>query len=240
MKVKARAALMAGLVVLISLGTAFSYDTPFDKLSHRVNDAGDVVEEMLKDPNFSDTITVLLKRCRAIMIFPSVTRGGFIFAGRFGRGVMLVKDKKIGLWSPPAFYTLGGGSVGFQVGIQKIDLVLFVMNDRGAKALMKGKVTLGADISVAMGPIGVAAAADTDVLLKSEIYAYSKAKGVFAGISLKGATVKPDLNANCVYYGKSDVMPGDILIEGRVKPPESARRLMDLLNNALKEEKEKK
>ncbi len=226
------------LLLILSTSRPVYSETPYEKLDKRIREALDVVESMIRDPDFSETARKLLKRCRGVLIFPSVTRGGFILSGRFGRGVMLA-HRSDGTWSPPAFYTLGGGSLGFQIGVQKIDLVLFVMNERGVEAMARGKITLGVDFSVAAGPVGISASAGTDVTLKSEIYAYSKARGVFAGISLKGASVRPDRNANCVYYGDPTILPWDILMMGKVTPPPGAKALMDELKRVSSEGEKK-
>jgi lipid-binding SYLF domain-containing protein len=187
-----------------------------DELRLRIKKASLVIEEFMNSPD-KDSAASLVRDSAAVAVFPSVYKGAFFVGGQFGRGVMCSYDKKSATWSAPAFFTVGGGSFGFQFGAEAIDLVLVIMNERGLESLLKGKVTLGGDVSVAAGPVGRNIQAETDVLLKAEIYSYSRAKGAFAGFALKGAVVAPDKDSNSLYYG-SVRFPEDILLHRKVEP----------------------
>lgn len=169
----------------------------------------------------------LLARARAIAIFPGVVKGGFVWGGRYGEGVVLSQDEA-GAWSAPAYFTLAGGSWGLQIGLQSTDVVLLVMNDRGLHALLKQKATLGADAEVAAGPSSASAEADVDVALRAEILSYTRARGLFAGVSVDGARIARSDRINGGLYGRP-VTVDEILIERSVDVPEEARRLVDLL-----------
>jgi len=145
----------------------------------------------------------LLKKCRALAIFPSVYKGGFIIGGSYGKGVIFAKDPKTGQWYGPAFLAVGAGSIGWQLGVKATDLVLVIMNDRGLSPFFRRNLTLGGEISVAAGPVGREFDASTDVLLKSEIYAYSRSRGFFAGVSLEGAYIYHDYDEDAAFWGKS-------------------------------------
>lgn len=172
----------------------------------------------------------LLSRAKAIIIFPTMLKGGFLIAARYGQGIATVRSTETGTWSPPAFLTTVGGSVGFQIGAQAIDMILLVMTQRGIEGLLKNQFTLGADISVAAGPVGRYAEAGTDILLKGEIYSYSRSKGIFAGISLKGSVITANDDANLEYYRQA-YTPEEILIAHKVKNiPKSTRRFINNMN----------
>ena len=169
------------------------------KLEQRVRTANDVYRELLKEPD-RGVPQALLERCRCIAVIPHVIKGALGYGARYGRGVISCRDSA-GHWSPISFITLTGGSFGFQIGGESSDFVLFFMTDRGARSLISSKFTLGGKASVAAGPVGRSAEASTDIKLDAEIYSYAKAKGLFAGISLEGARLAPDENANARYYG---------------------------------------
>ncbi|RLA94090.1 MAG: hypothetical protein DRG25_03245 [Deltaproteobacteria bacterium] len=215
------------VTILFSVSFLFTSLLYAGDLEDRVENSIAVLNEIMKIPE-KGIPTDLFDRCSAIAIFPHVVKGGFIFGGRFGRGVISVHDKKTGKWSPPAFFTLGGGSYGFQVGVQAIDLVLLIMTKRGLEGLLKSKVTLGGDLGVAAGPVGRRTEAGIDILLKAEIFSYSRAKGIFAGISLEGATIFQDKDANRAFYGK-ELSAQEILLEGKAKPPLIAQTLINTL-----------
>jgi SH3 domain-containing YSC84-like protein 1 len=198
-----------------------------DKINDRLKNTGVVTTEIL---NIPDSIPQnLLDSARCVIVLPSVVKGAFIFGASYGRGAMTCRGGKNfdGPWGPPVMMMLAGGSFGFQIGGQATDFLLLVMNDRGAHSLLSSKVKLGADASAAAGPVGRNAAADTDAYMRSEILTYSRARGVFAGISLAGSTLRPDDEANQQLYGPS-VSPAEI-IEGRVAMPSSAAILMRVL-----------
>ncbi len=171
----------------------------------------------------------LLAKCKAIAIYPFVINGGFLIAGRYGRGVVLKRDKKTGEWSPLAFSTIAGASGGLQIGIQATDLVLLILNDKGLDSLLTSKFTLGGDFAVSVGPAGTASEISTDFFLKSMIFSYSRSRGLFAGVALNGALVMPDNGANAAYYGKP-ISSEDILLNGKVAMKPSTRELVDTIN----------
>ncbi|HVB98433.1 MAG TPA: lipid-binding SYLF domain-containing protein [Candidatus Dormibacteraeota bacterium] len=200
-----------------------------DKVDQRLENSGAVITEIL---NIPDNIPQsLLDKARCVIILPSVLKGAFIFGASYGRGDMVCRRGKTfdGPWGPPVMMMLAGGSFGFQIGGQATDFVLLVMNNDGAKSLLSSKVKLGADASVAAGPVGRNAAASTDAYMRSEILTYSRARGVFAGISLAGSTLRPDNEADAALYGH-DVSPNRI-IAGDVPMPGSAAIMIRVLSH---------
>ncbi|HEY0163522.1 MAG TPA: lipid-binding SYLF domain-containing protein [Edaphobacter sp.] len=173
----------------------------------------------------------LLDKSECIIVYPSVKKGAFVVGGSYGRGLITCRTgaNHNGPWSAPAMYALEGVSFGFQIGGQATDFVLLVMNEQGAKSVMSSKVKLGADASVAAGPVGRATSAETDAVMKAQILSWSRSRGVFAGISLAGSTMRSDDGANKSIYGK-DLSATDIVYGGKVKAPASAARLLALLN----------
>jgi lipid-binding SYLF domain-containing protein len=172
----------------------------------------------------------LLKDAAGVAIFPNIIKAGFIIGGKHGRGVVLVRTKDGG-WSNPVFLTLTAGSIGWQVGAQSTDLVLVFKTGRSVERILenRGKLTLGADIGVAAGPVGRQAAAATDVQLKAEIYSYSRSRGLFAGASFEGAGLFIDWNANGWFYGRRGATPSEIVTNNGVLIPEVALRLRTAL-----------
>jgi lipid-binding SYLF domain-containing protein len=219
------------LMVLLSSIASASEET-ITRLDERIQNCIALLEEIMQMPD-KGIPEDLLADCSGIAIFPSVIKGGFIIGGRYGKGVVLRHDPKTGKWSPPAFYTVKGLSYGLQIGGQAIDLVLVITTDRGMKSFLEDELSLGGDIGVAAGPVGRTAAADTDLKLKASIFSYSRSKGLFAGISLKGAVIKPDDKANEKYYGKA-LTPEEILFENKVQPTATARQLIDVLEKYSK------
>ena len=173
----------------------------------------------------------LLNKAECIVIYPSVKKAAFIVGGSYGRGLITCRkgEEFNGPWSAPAMYALEGGSFGFQIGAQATDFVLLVMNESGANSVMSSKVKLGADASAAAGPKGRSTSAETDVVMKAEILSYSRAQGLFAGVSLEGSTLRSDDGANKTVYGK-ELSAKEIVREGKVKPPAAAAKLLALLN----------
>jgi lipid-binding SYLF domain-containing protein len=172
----------------------------------------------------------LLRDAQGVLVMPNVVKAGFVFGGRHGRGVLLVRCKDGG-WSNPIFVTLTGGSFGWQGGIQSADLVLVFKTSAGVERLLKGqnKLTLGGDASVAAGPIGRQSSAATDVMLKAEIFSYSRSRGLFLGLSLEGDGLRIDWAGNESYYNRRDVTPADIVHGGELLIPESALTLRGIL-----------
>ena len=183
----------------------------------RANDATRVLGEILRIPE--DSIpSKLLEEAHAIAVIPNVVKAGFVFGGRRGRGLISIRGKD-GTWSNPSFITLTGGSVGFQAGVQSADVILVFRTEGGVNSIVNGKFTLGGDASVAAGPVGRSAQASTDEQLKAEIYSYSRARGLFAGVALDGTVLRINHKANQAVYGRNTT-PRQIF-EGRVDPPSS-------------------
>jgi lipid-binding SYLF domain-containing protein len=200
-----------------------------DKEEDRVKDSGQVLKEILDIPD--DIPQDLLDKAECIVVLPSVKKGAFGIGGSYGRGVMLCRSglHYTGPWGAPALYALEGVSIGFQLGGQATDFVLLVMNPKGAKSLLSSKVKLGADASAAAGPKGRTAEGATDVVMSAEILSYSRNKGLFAGVSLEGSTLRSDGSANEKLYG-AKLSAKDIIRGGKVKIPASAAELVGLLN----------
>jgi len=199
------------------------------KEQERVKASGEVLKEILNIPD--DIPQDLLDKAECLVILPSVKKGAFGIGGSFGRGVMICRGGQhyTGLWGPPAMYALEGVNFGFQLGGEATDFVLLVMNPKGARSLLSSKVKLGADASAAAGPKGRSGEAATDVVMNAEILSYSRAKGLFAGISLEGSTLRSDGGANEKLYGQK-VSAKDIIGLGRVKTPACAQELVALLD----------
>ena len=187
---------------------------------------------MVEILNVPDDIPAdILDKAECVIVLPSVLKFAIGFGGSYGRGVMTCRSRIdfSGPWSAPSMMALEGGSFGFQLGGQATDFVLLVMNPRGASSILSHKVKLGADISAAAGPKGRAAAASTDVSLRAEILSYSRARGLFAGISLEGSTLRPDNDGNERLYGKG-TLAKDVVINSAIRPPASAKLLLATLN----------
>jgi lipid-binding SYLF domain-containing protein len=201
-----------------------------EKETDRVKEAGQVLKEILDIP---DNIPQdLLDRAECVIVLPSVLKFAIGLGGSYGRGVMTCRTGEhfTGHWGAPAMYALEGGNIGFQLGGQATDFVLLVMNPKGARSLMGSKVKLGANASAAAGPKGRSAEGATDVAMRAEILTYSRSRGLFAGISLEGSTLRPDNRANKKLYGR-DLSVKDILLHGKVGAPASAQELISLLNH---------
>jgi lipid-binding SYLF domain-containing protein len=226
--IKMRWALSAiAVFVSVFMGTGMGYaDSP--ELDGRIHEANQVLKEIMGSPDQSIP-EELLAKCQAIAIYPNVIKGGFIFGARFGKGVVLTKDLHTGKWGPLAFSTIGGGSWGLQIGGQMTDLIFVVMNERGVNGLLNSNFTLGADASVAAGPVGRSSQAATDLSLRAGILSYSRSRGLFGGIALDGAVVTQDNNSNSLYYGKP-VTSKEILLGNVVKIQPTSQELVDSLN----------
>jgi lipid-binding SYLF domain-containing protein len=199
------------------------------KETDRLDNAGTVMEEILNVPD--DVPQDLLDKAECVVIIPSVLKFAIGFGGSYGRGAMICRSGEhfTGPWGSPSMVALEGGSFGFQLGGQATDFVLLIMNPRGAKAILSSKVKLGAGISAAAGPKGRDASASTDATLRAEILSYSRSRGLFAGISLEGSTLRPDDDANERVYGKK-IAAEDIVRKGAVPVPESAQKMVALLD----------
>jgi len=214
-------------IVLMLGATTFAVDD--EREQDRVKDAGVVLKEILGIPD--DIPQDLLDKAECVIVLPSVKKGAFGIGGSYGRGVMVCRggEHYKGKWGAPALYALEGVSIGFQLGGQATDFVLLVMNPSGAKSLLHSKVKLGADASAAAGPKGRTAEGATDVVMQAEILSYSRNKGLFAGISLEGSTLRSDGSANEKLYGRK-LSAEDIIRKGRVGVPSCAGQLVSLLD----------
>src|SRR5260370_6606593 len=211
-------------LALCSLPT-LAADDKDTKETDRLENAGTVMEEIL---NIPDNIPPdLLDKAECVVVFPSVVKFAIGIGGSYGRGAMVCRSGEhfTGPWGPPSMMALEGGSFGLQLGGQATDFVLLVMNPRGAKSILSSKVKLGADMAAAAGPKGRDAAAATDATLRAEILSYSRSRGLFAGISLEGSTLRPDNDANEKVYGKK-VTATKIIRQGAVRIPPSGRKLL--------------
>ena len=199
-----------------------------NKEQERLENSGVVMEEIMNTPE--NIPQELLEKAECVIVFPSVLKVAIGIGGSYGRGAMVCRTGAgfKGPWGAPAMYALEGGSFGFQLGGQATDLVLLVMNDRGAQSILSSKVKLGADASAAAGPKGRDASADTDAYLRAEILSYSRSRGLFAGISLEGSTLRPDDDANEQVYGRK-ITARDIVLGKGVVVPASGRRLVRVL-----------
>lgn len=217
----------ACLLAAVLVSTAFAANDARE--AERVKDAGVVLKEILNIPD--DIPQDLLDKAECLIILPSVKKGAFGVGGSYGRGVMVCRggEHYTGKWGPPALYALEGVSIGFQLGGQATDFVLLVMNPQGAKSLLSSKVKLGADASAAAGPKGRTAEGATDIVMTAEILSYSRNKGLFAGISLEGSTLRSDSGANENLYGKK-LTAREIIREGKVGMPACAGELVSLLD----------
>lgn len=190
--------LVLAAVVIGLVGTALASDKGETKAVDRVQAAADVLNEIQSAPDQGMPENVLAS-AECVAVVPTMLNGGFILGARFGRGVASCRHPKG--WSAPAFFTVEGGSFGFQIGGQAIDLVMLIMNDDGMRRLLSSKFKLGADASVAAGPVGRQAEASTDWKLRAQILSYSRARGVFAGVALDGAVVRQDKDSTREFYG---------------------------------------
>jgi lipid-binding SYLF domain-containing protein len=200
-----------------------------EKDEDRLNNSGTVLKEILDIPD--NVPRDLLGKADCVVVFPSVVKAAFIVGGSYGRGAMTCRTGKDfeGPWGAPTMMALEGGSIGLQLGGEATDFVLLVMNDRGANAILSSKVKLGGDASAAAGPVGRDASAETDVTLRAEILSYSRARGLFAGISLAGSTIRPDNNANEKIYGRK-IPAKDIALSGTTEVPGPAQELISILD----------
>src|SRR3984893_2890672 len=195
----------------------------------RLEASGQVLKEILDIPD--GVPKELLNKAKCVIVIPSVLKFAFGVGGDFGRGAITCRTGEhfTGHWSAPALFALEGANIGFQLGGQATDFVLLVMNNKGANSILGSKVKLGADASAAAGPKGRTAAADTDIVMRAEVLSYSRSRGLFAGISLEGSTLRSDGSANKKLYGR-EVSAKNIVREGEVGVPASGRELIALLN----------
>lgn len=210
-------AVVALCLVIVPLATLSAQSADEAK---RISDSIIVLDEIMAAGDKA-VPTSILEQAAGVAVFPSLLKGGLVVGGQRGKGILSVRDKKTGLWSAPAFLTITGGSVGAQIGAQAIDLILIVNNDRGLEQLVKNQFKVGAEAGVAAGPVGREAAAATDIQMRAQILSYSRARGLFAGITLTGATIRQDRDANERFYGTA-YRTGQIVFEGLAGAPQSA------------------
>jgi lipid-binding SYLF domain-containing protein len=222
------ALLIATLVAAPSVFTRTVRADDTTKEEERIRNAGQVVKEIMDIPD--NIPQSLIDKADCVIVFPSVLKAAFIVGASYGRGVMTCRrgDDFGGSWGAPSMMALEGASFGFQAGGQATDFVLLVMNEQGANAILASKVKIGADASAAIGPVGRAAAAESDVTLRAQILTYSRSRGLFAGVSLEGSTVRPDNDANERVYGKK-ISAREIVLHNAVPPPPSSKLLLSTL-----------
>ena len=221
-----RTALFVSCVVAPSLAIAQSDQ------ADRVREAGVVLDEVMAASDSAIPASIL-EKAEAIAVFPSTVKGAFIVGAQRGRGVITVRDRATGSWSAPAFLTLTGGSVGFQIGGQAVDIVLVVMNRRGVDNLLQNQFEIGGEASATAGPVGRDTAASTDLQLRAQMLSYSRSRGLFAGISLKGAAIRQDQDSNLAFYG-SRFRTRDIILDGKATMPQSAEAVAAFHTSLLK------
>ena len=213
-----------GVCILFVASSTFAAN----KEQERLENSGVVLQEVMDVP---DNIPQdLLGKAECIIVFPSVLKAAFVVGGSYGRGAMVCRTGEHfnGPWGAPAMYALEGGSVGFQIGGQATDLVLLVMNQKGASSILDSKVKLGADASAAAGPKGRDASANTDAYMRAEILSYSRSRGLFAGVSLEGSTLRPDDDASADVYGRK-ITAREIVLGGKAAIPPSGQHLVQVL-----------
>jgi SH3 domain-containing YSC84-like protein 1 len=218
-------------ILLIILPLLAEVATAADKTKDddRLKNCGTVLREILDVPD--DIPQDLLDKADCVVVFPSVLKAAFIVGGSYGRGAMSCRqgDDFKGPWGAPTMMALEGGSFGFQIGGEATDFVLLVMNEGGARGILGSKVKLGADASVAAGPVGRDTSAESDATLRADILSYSRARGLFAGVSLEGSTIRPDNGDNRRLYGRK-ISARDIVLSGTVTVPSAAGELISTLD----------
>jgi SH3 domain-containing YSC84-like protein 1 len=217
-------------LVALALAAALALPASAQKKEQdRVENAGQVMKEIMNIPD--DIPQSVIDKTHCVVVLPSVLKFAIGIGGSYGRGVMTCRSgvNFKGRWGAPTMMALEGGSFGLQLGGQATDFVLLLMSSRSASSILSSKVKLGGDASAAAGPVGRNASAETDVTLRAEILTYSRARGLFAGISLAGSTLRPDNDANEALYGKK-IDAKDIVLKGAVPPPPSAKLLLSTLN----------
>jgi lipid-binding SYLF domain-containing protein len=217
-----------GAAICFTLAGGLVYAQKLNKEQRRLEESGVVMQEVLNVPD--NIPRDLLEKAECVIVIPSVKKLAFGVGADYGRGAMVCRtgEKFRGRWGAPAMYALEGASIGFQIGGEATDLVLLVMNDRGMDSILSSKVKLGADASVAAGPLGRDASADTDAWMRAEILSYSRSRGVFAGISLEGSTIRPDDDASEQVYGHA-IKAKEIVRGSRIGVPETGRNLVEVL-----------
>src|SRR5215831_15253563 len=215
------------LFLTVFLGGSLLPAAEKDKTAERLDDSASLFTEIMGTPDKSIP-QELLDKSYCIVLVPGLKKGAFVIGGKYGRGFAVCRAPNGTGWGAPAAIRIEGGSVGFQIGVSSSDVILLVMNERGMKRLTSSKFTIGAEATAAAGPVGRNATAQTDALLSAEILSWSRARGLFGGISLDGATLRNDLDENKAMYGKP-YDNKDVLMSG-LQPPEMAAKLIAALN----------
>jgi SH3 domain-containing YSC84-like protein 1 len=215
---------LATLLVVLGVAGALGASKEEERLAH----AAKAFDEIMSAPD--NIPKSVLDKAECIVIIPGMKKGGFIVGGRYGKGMVSCRGKDKEGWGAPSMLEMGGGSVGLQIGASAVDVVMLVMQREGMDSLLKDKFTLGGDASVAAGPVGRAGTAETDALMTAKILSYSRSKGVFAGLELKGSTLNQDNDANKALYGKHMDAKEILSSQGQVKSPAAAKPVIDVLN----------
>ena len=222
------AALLAGLAILAlrPAPVVGALSAPENE-AERIETSISVIRELVELPE-AGVPEALLRKAQGIAIIPGVIQAAYGIGGQYGKGVVLVRGED-GRWGWPSFIRLFGGSIGWQIGVQKSDIILVFKTRQGLEKIATGRITLGADIGVSAGPVGRRAEASTDLEFEAEIYSYSRSKGLFAGVSIKGASLQVDEEANEVFYGRKGLDPHDVLFGRDVKAPDAAAKLREVV-----------
>ena len=223
---------MRSLLVLTLLCAPLVGETqaPFNRLE----EAASILSEIMATPD-KGIPQDLLEKAHCIVIVPGVKKGAFIVGGQYGKGYLSCRKKNGEGWSAPGAVRIEGGSVGLQIGGSQTDLILLVMNERGADKLLSSEFTLGAEGEVAAGPVGRSSTAQTDILMRAEILSWSRSRGIFAGIALRGGTLRQDLDDNEVLYGRR--LENREIVTSGIRPPKAATKLLSLLDKYSPREK---
>jgi lipid-binding SYLF domain-containing protein len=222
--------LMSMLLVVLPILSSSASAADTEKDEDRLRNSGTVLKEILDAPG--DIPQDLLDKADCVVVFPSVLKAAFIVGGSYGRGAMSCRKGQDfrGSWGAPTMMALEGGSFGFQIGGEATDFVLLVMNERGASGILASKVKLGADASVAAGPVGRTASAETEATLRADILSYSRARGAFVGVALEGSTIRPDNGANKQVY-EQEVPAREIVLSEHVAIPPAAQGMISTLDS---------
>src|SRR5580704_808272 len=218
--------LLAVTVCVLAGSSALAADdqSKDTKTVDRVQAAGDVLNDIQAAPD-TGIPTEILSKAECVAVVPSMLKGGFIVGAKYGRGIASCRTPKG--WSAPAFFTIGGGSFGFQIGGQAVDLVMLIMNQNGMQHLLSSQFALGADASVAAGPVGRHAEGNTDWKMRAEVLTYSRTRGIFAGVTLNGAVIKQDKDSTREFYGR--MVPFRTSLIGEIDPPAGANAFLTTL-----------
>ena len=210
--------LIVALALIMATATSPATSLAQSDEAKRISESITVLSEIMEAGDQSVPRSIL-EKAEGIAVFPSLIKAGFIVGGQRGRGILSARDPKTGQWSSPAFLTITGGSIGAQIGAQAVDLILVVQNRRGLEQLVRNQFKIGADASVAAGPVGRDASASTDIQMRAQILSYSRTRGLFAGITLNGSTIRQDRDANDRLYG-TGYRTGQIVFDGRAGTPD--------------------